>query len=124
MQDYRKLTVWAHAHALTLHVYRETERWPRRGDHGLAGQLRRAAASVPANIAEGAHRRTRTEFRRFLDIAYASAGEADYHLLLARDLGLLAEGEYGELLAKVTRVKRMLAGLTRRVHAAALSPDD
>jgi four helix bundle protein len=124
MQDYRKLTVWAHAHALTLHVYRVTGGWPRRGDHGLAGQLRRSTSSIAANIAEGAHRRTRAEFRRFLDIAYASAGETDYHLLLARDLGLVAEASYEDLLAKVTRVKRMLAGLARKVESAALRTDD
>lgn len=124
MQDFRKLTVWAHAHALTLHVYRETSRWPRRGDHGLASQLRRAASSVPANIAEGAHRRTPADFRRFLDIAYASAGETDYHLLLARDLGLVTEADYDDLQVKLIRVKRMLVGLARRVQAASLRTDN
>lgn len=123
MQDYRKLTVWGHAHGLALHVHRETGRWNGRAAQALASQLRRSAISIAANIAEGAHRRTSAEFGRHLDIAYASAGETDYHLLLARDLGLVSERAYEELSAKAVQVKRMLHGLSRRVRHADVAPD-
>jgi four helix bundle protein len=118
MQDYKKLVVWAKAHQLVLRVHCETDRWRRRSDASLASQLRRAAAAVPANIAEGCHRRSRAEFRRYLEIAFASAGEVDYHLLLARDTGVLAEDDYRDLQEKTEQVKRMLAGLSRRLTAA------
>lgn len=118
MQDYKKLVVWAKAHQLVLCVHRSTDRWRRRSDAGLASQLRRAAAAIPANIAEGCHRRSRSEFRRYLEISYASAGEVDYHLLLARDTGVLPAEEYEDLRAKTEHVKRMLAGLVRRLSAA------
>jgi four helix bundle protein len=122
MQDYKKLVVWAKAHQLVLCVYRVTGRWSRRADAGLAAQLRRAAASIAANIVEGCHRRTRTDFARFLDIAYASAAEVEYHLLLARDIELLGEEQFVELDGKTTHVKRMLAGLQKRLKTA--STDD
>lgn len=116
MQDYRKLTVWGHAHAVVLHVYRVTGAWPSRRDAGLGGQLRRAAASVAANIVEGCARSSRTELSRFLEIAYASAAEVEYHLLLARDLGLCADRDYEDLSNKIDHVQRMLRGLRRKVH--------
>jgi four helix bundle protein len=115
MQDYRKLTVWGHAHAVVLHVYRVTGSWPARRDAGLGAQLRRASASVPANIVEGCSRASRSEFARFLDIAYASAAEVEYHLLLARDLGLCSERDYDDLSNKIDHVQRMLRGLQYRV---------
>jgi four helix bundle protein len=118
MQDFRKLVVWAKAHQLTLHVYRVSVKLARKQDAGLASQLRRAAASIPANIAEGCHRGTGGDMARFLDIAFASAGEVDYHLLLARDLSILPEREYQNLSRKVEEVKRMLAGLQKKVRAS------
>jgi four helix bundle protein len=117
MQDYRKLTVWAHAHATVLHVYRVTAAWPARRDGGLGQQLRRAAASVPANIVEGCARAGRVEMARYLEIAYASAAETEYHLLLAKDLGLCGERDYTDLANKVDHVQRMLRGLRAKVKA-------
>ena len=89
MQDYRKLAVWKRAHELTLAIYACTGGFPRDEAFGLTSQLRRSAASIPANIVEGCGRDTNAEFARFLYIALGSANELEYHLLLARDLDYL-----------------------------------
>jgi four helix bundle protein len=86
MQDFRKLAVWKRAHALTLKVYDVTSAFPREEGYGITSQLRRSMSSVPANIAEGCGRGGNAELARLLQIAIASASEAEYHLLLARDL--------------------------------------
>jgi four helix bundle protein len=89
MKDFKQLKVWEKAHVLTLHVYEETQSFPREELYGLTSQLRRSAASVAANIVEGCGRRSDGEFTRFLQIARGSASELEYHPLLARDLRLL-----------------------------------
>ncbi len=77
----------------------------------MTSQLQRAAASIGANIAEGWGRRSDGEFGRFLNIARGSASETEYHLILARDLGILGETSFNELNDKVQEVQRMLAAL-------------
>ena len=98
MQDFKKLAVWQKAHQLTLQVYSVTQAFPPNEMYGLTGQLRRATSSVPANIAEGCGRNGNREFIRFLHIAFRSASESEYHLLLASDIHYLSEGEYHNLL--------------------------
>ena len=89
MQSCRQLDVWRKAHQLVLEVYRETADFPRDELYGLTSQLRRSCVSVPSNIAEGCGRSTSADFARFLDIASGSGSDADYQLLLARDLNYL-----------------------------------
>jgi four helix bundle protein len=108
MQDFRNLKVWQKAHALTLEVYRSTRGFPADERFGLTTQLRRACSSVPANLAEGCARGGDVDFARFVNIAAGSASEADYHLLLAHDLGYFNDDAYQPLLAQVSEVKRML----------------
>jgi four helix bundle protein len=108
MQDFRNLKVWQKAHALTLEVYSCTGEFPADERFGLTTQLRRSCASVPANLAEGCARSGDTDFARFVNVAAGPASETDYHLLLARDLGYLAESKYQPLFAQVSEVKRML----------------
>jgi four helix bundle protein len=115
MQDFRRLQVWEKAHALSLDIERVCNRFPRRQGAVLANQLRRAMASVPANIVEGAAKRSDREFRRFLDMAMSSAHEADYHLLTARDTRLLGERSYTDLTMRLLEVRRMLGGLIKRI---------
>lgn len=115
MFPFRRLAVWQKAHELTLRAYRVTDGAAFRHFPALASQLRRAVASIPTNIAEGAGHASQAQFNRFLEIALASAREADYHLLLARDLGLVAPKEYAGFEARVTEVQQMLSGLRRRV---------
>jgi len=89
MKDFRDLKVWEKAHALVLECYEATKPFPREEIFGLVSQIRRAAASIPANIAEGCGRRGNAELHRFLQMAMGSANEVEYHLLLSKDLGYL-----------------------------------
>jgi len=115
MQDFRNLVVWQKSHQVTLEVYAVSATLPRGVGWSLQSQLVRSATSVPANIAEGCGRAGDRDFRRFLRHALGSACELEYHLLLARDLGFLPAGAYVTLAGQVVEVKRMLAGLIRRL---------
>ncbi len=117
MQDYRKIRVWQRSHALVLRVYELTRNFPKDELFGLASQARRAAVSVPANIAEGAGRGGKREFGRYLNVSFGSASELEYYLLLAYDLSLLPATDYATLSAELGQVKRMLAGLSRTVRS-------
>jgi four helix bundle protein len=116
VKDFKELKVWAKAHQLTLHLYTVTRDFPRQEVYGLTSQMRRAAASIAANIAEGCGRRSDGELTRFLQIARGSASELEYHLLLAKDLGFLAEQEHTRIEATLVEVQRMLTGLVQRVQ--------
>ena len=124
MQDYHKLKVWEKSHVLAMDVHRVAGTFPRVEGVALVGQLRRAALSIPANIAEGAGKAGNPEFRRFLNIALGSAAETHYHLLVARDLGLLEPAIYDDLAARATEVRRMLSGLIKKVSAATTTPNE
>ena len=115
MQDFKKLLVWQKSHVLTLDIYGATKSFPRDELYGLTRQMRRAASSVPTNIAEGCGRMTPTDTARFMTIALGSASELEYHLILARDLQFLAEEHYGELSARTVEVKKMLSGMICRL---------
>jgi four helix bundle protein len=117
MKDFRDLLVWQKAHALTLASYRGTLEFPKHELYGLTSQIRRCAASIAANIAEGCGKRGNPEFQRFLQIAAGSASELEYHLLLAKDLGLISAESYKVLDQQTTEVKRMLASLIKKVEA-------
>ena len=115
MKDFRRLNVWQKAHALVLLMYRATRAFPGEERYGLTNQSRRAAASIPANIAEGCGRGSDKDMRRFLQIALGSASELEYHLLLARDLSFLPDTEHDQLHDKVTEIKRMLTALIKKL---------
>jgi four helix bundle protein len=114
--DFKKLKVWQKSHQLTLEVYKSTTVFPDRERFGLTGQLRRAAASIPANVAEGCGRGTDNELGRYVQIGLGSATELEYHLILARDLGILPLPAYESLNAATLEVQSMLAGLSRKVR--------
>ena len=120
MQDFHKLLVWQRAHELVLEAYRVTNRMPERRYPGLTAQLRRAASSIPTNIAEGCGHTTQREFARFLQIALASANELQYHLQLTHDLALMPGPDYAKLDARTEQVKQMLGALLRKVRAQPL----
>ena len=117
MQNFRNLKVWGKAHASTLDVYRLSRSFPREEMYGLTSQMRRASASIGANIAEGSCRRGDVDFARFLQIAAGSAAELEYHLLLSRDLELLEESDYQQVSDEAVEVKRMLAALMQKLRA-------
>jgi len=115
--DFKRLKVWQKAHEMTLSVYRATAAFPKEEMYGLTSQLRRSAASIGANIAEGCGRRSDGEMCRFLQIARGSASEMEYHVLLARDLHLLEEGDFQKLTRQADELQRMLTGLMQSVRS-------
>jgi four helix bundle protein len=117
VRDFTELKVWRKAHELTLDVYRVTKEFPSEERFGLVQQLRRAAASVPTNVAEGAGRHTESDFARFLDIAAGSISETIYHLMLSRDLLLIEPDAYGRLVQQVTAVRKMIGSLAATVRS-------
>lgn len=117
MRDFRQIKVWAKAHGLTLEIYKTTATFPREELYGLTSQLRRASASIAANIAEGFGRGGNVELARFLQIGMGSAYEVEYHSLLARDLGLVNAETHRRLENQIIEVKRMLAALLAKVKS-------
>ena len=117
MQDYTKLEVWQHAHRLAMDVHRVSARIPRRDEAVFISQLRRAAQSVPTNIAEGSSKESNREFARFLQIAVGSAGELHYHLQFATGTGLVSQTLGEALLADTTILRKRLFTLLRRVRS-------
>jgi len=116
VKNFRDLKVWEKAHLLTLDSYGATNAFPKQELFGLTSQIRRAAASIAANIAEGCGKRGNGEFQRYLNIASGSASELEYHFLLAHDLHLLDEATYSRLNGAVVELKRMLSALVRKVE--------
>ena len=112
---FKNLDVWKRSHELTLTVYKLTATFPASEMFGLAGQTKRAASSIPANIAEGCGRDSSADFARFLQIAQGSASELEYHLLFARDLGFVNPQGYEEAQSKLTRIRKMLTCLIQWV---------
>lgn len=122
MQRFTELKVWQRSHGLVLEVYRLTSTFPETERFGLTSQLRRSAASVPANIAEGSKRQHPHDFARFLNLAEGSLAETEYHLILARDLGYAPPNEAKRLLQEATEIARMLFSLRAKVEKAPQTP--
>lgn len=110
------LVVWRKAHAFVLAAYRFTADFPKPETYGLALQMRRAAVSIPANIAEGFRRRGKADKARFMNMAEGSVEECRYYLILAKDLGY---GETAGMMALLEEVSRLLNAYA----AAILTPD-
>ena len=117
MRDFKELKVWHKAHQFVLAVYRTTQAFPPDERFGLTTQLRKAATSVPSNIAEGCGHHSEREFARFLSIAAGSASEAEYQLLLACDLDYIGKDIHHSLDAQVNEVKRMLNSFIQKLKA-------
>src|SRR5215469_3852556 len=105
-RSFRDLLVWQKAHRCVLTVYAFTGKFPKQETYGLVAQMRRAAISIPANIAEGFRRRGKADKVRFLNIAEASLEESRYYLILAEDLGY---GETQEFMTQLEEVSRLLS---------------
>src|SRR5712692_11704731 len=114
-RSFRDLRVWRRAHELVRAVYRLTASFPEREKFGLTHQMRRAAVSVPANIAEGFGKRSPAEKARFLNIAQGSLEECRYYLILAQDLGY---GPTESLLGTLEETSRLLNAYARAILAS------
>lgn len=116
MRDFGQFSVWKKARDLVMDIYRESARFPVSEQYGLTSQLRRAAVSVAANIAEGSGRGSDLEFARFLDMAGGSVAETRSHLMLAESLGYLKPEIMERLSEKAVEVGRMLNGLSETLR--------
>jgi four helix bundle protein len=116
MHAHQRLRAWHSAHQLALRTYLVTQGWPKRELYGLSAQTRRAALSVPTNIAEGAARLGRKEFARYLNIALGSLAELHYLLEFARDLGICEPSDWERLDRMRDQTGRLLWCLYRRMR--------
>ena len=116
LKDLKELKVWHKAYDLALAIYEASRSFPREEMYGLTSQLRRAAVSIGANIAEGCGRRSDGELVRFLQIARGSASEVEHHLLLARDLKFLQAVTHQDIQKRMQEVQRMLTSLVSSIQ--------
>jgi four helix bundle protein len=129
VRSFRDLVVWQKAIGLTVEVYRLTERFPKSERFGLTSQLRRAAASIAANIAEGHARSTRPDYARFISIAQGSLAESRTYLHIAERIGLASANDVASIEGLADELSRMLTALRTRLvrpnraGAASLAPD-
>jgi four helix bundle protein len=115
MRPHERLEVWQTAVDFVVTIYKETERFPKEERFGLTSQIRRAAVSIAANIAEGAGRDSSREFGYFLSNAQGSASELATELLIAHRLLFLPADAYARLSATLDSIGRMIVGLSRHV---------
>ena len=116
-KTFRDLLVWQRAHAFVLAVYKMTAAFPGREIYGLTSQMRRAAISIAANIAEGFAKRGKADKARFMNVAEGSLEESRYYLILSQDLGY---GSTGELMELLNEVGRLLKGYSRAIVASSI----
>lgn len=116
-RNYRDLVAWQKAMDLVVAVYRASGTLPKEELYGLTSQLRKAAVSVPSNIAEGQGRRSDREFVRFLSIAHGSVREVETQVLIAERLGYIDVDTSKTLLETTSEVGRLLSGLTNKLEA-------
>ena len=116
MRPHEKLDVWNKSMDLVITIYKATETFPKEERFGLTSQIRRAAVSIPANIAEGAARNSQKEFVHFLSNAQGSASELETEWLIAHRLGYLAHGIHESIKRELDSVGRMLFGLSQNVR--------
>jgi len=115
MRNFQDFVIWQKSHSFTLKIYKTTQKYPSSEAFGLTSQMRRAASSIPFNIAEGCGRHSDPDFRRFLIVASGSASEIDYQLILSKDLEYISLTEFGELHSLITEIRKMLFALINKL---------
>ena len=116
LKNFKELKVWEKAYQLCLVLYKFTKNFPNEEKYGLSSQMRRAAISIPSNIAEGYGRKTIPDYVRCLYIAYGSTCELETQTLLSKDLGYLIFDDQEILLEKIKEVERMLMALIKSLE--------
>lgn len=116
MRDYKKLIVWQRAHQLVLSVYRVTRDFPREERFNLTSQIRRAATSIPTNIAEGCGKFTQRDFAKFLQDAFGSVQEVEYLTFLSFELAYFKKETYSRVDKDVNEIKAMLIKLLQKIR--------
>ncbi len=116
VRSYRDLQVWQKSRILVSDIYKLSSAFPKEEMYGLTSQMRRAAISIPSNIAEGSSKGSTREYLRFLSIAYGSLCELETQLYLAQDLGFIAPDAINLILEKTNEIGRMINGLSRALE--------
>lgn len=116
LSGYKSLITWQKAYRLTLALYKSTNKFPKEELYGLTSQLRRAAYSIPVNIAEGYARSSSKEYLHFLTISKGSCAEIETLLLLGRDLGYMSQTDYSQLEVNRAEVAKLLQGVINAVR--------
>lgn len=115
MRPHENLRTWIESMELVVDVYQLTDSFPREERYGLTSQIRRAAVSIPANLAEGAARTSKKEFAHFCSTAQGSASELETELILANRLGYLTQSSFIKVTADLERIGKMITGLRKRL---------
>ena len=116
LKNYKELQVWQKGYQLCLQIYKITKKFPKEEQYGLISQIRRAAVSVPSNIAEGYGRKTTPDYLRSLYIAYGSNCELETQIMLSRDLNYIFSNDSEKLLNEIREVERMLKALIKSLE--------
>ena len=109
MKDFREMQVWNKGHKLALEIYKLTGGFPREEIYGLSSQIRRAAVSIPTNIAESCGRGSAKELKQFLKISMGSASEVEYQILLSYELRYMDRKTYDNLNSDIQEIKKILS---------------
>jgi len=118
INDYRDLVIWQKGLELSLNLYKVTKSFPQEERYGLISQIRKAAVSVPSNIAEGQARYSKKEFVRFLYFAKGSLAELDTQCIMAKELEYITENTYKGLSSKIDELQRMIFSLIRKLEGS------
>jgi four helix bundle protein len=122
LKNYKELKVWQKSYQLCLEIYKVTVKMPKEERFGLTSQIRRAAVSVPSNIAEGYGRKTKPDYIRLLYIAYGSNCELETQILLAADIGFIEWSLLKGIQEGIQEVERMLKALIKSLESLPLNP--
>jgi four helix bundle protein len=121
LKNYKELQVWQKGYQLCLQIYKITKKFPKEEQYGLISQIRRAAVSVPSNIAEGYGRKTTPDYLRSLYIAYGSNCELETQIMLSRDLNYIFSNDSEKLLNEIREVERTLKALIKSLENKCLT---
>ena len=117
MKDFRNLKVWTNAHQFALNIFNSSKSFPKEEQFGITSQIRRAALSIPTNIAEGCGRGSDSDFARFIQIALGSASEVEYQILFCKELSFIDENSYLKFSKDIVEIKKSLTALLKKLRA-------
>lgn len=116
MPDFRKLDIWKKSFQLSLKIYSATHIFPKEEIYGLTSQIRRAAISIPSNIAEGSSNRTNLDFKRFLNISLGSSFELETQLLFAKEFNYISQEKFDEIFEDLNHTQRMIQNFIKSLN--------
>ena len=116
MTNHKDLDVWKKSIAFVKEIYEITKWFPKEEIYGLTNQLRRASVSIPSNIAEGAARKGKVEFSRFLYIALGSLSEVETQLIISKEIEFIDKKKLDDLILELTSIRKMLIGLIKAIN--------